>query len=1259
MTGSSKSPDRLRSLLTQCSHHDKDERYMAISDLKSEIESQPLLESSLQLSIRSAMFARLEDSSSDVQAIAVNCLCSIVQKFNADQVIELVGSIGGLARTKTDPGPREVYSEALRSIVEYVPRGVGKQVFDLLFPSIFEAMGSGTYIGHDQEARANERTLTLRLLQSLLERFDRGSIGEENCLRILPILIKEINQDRNFSDSVVPSVVGSFSGVCSPAVLSQLVLYIVKQLSAPSSGVSPAMIVFTLACIARRSGRRIVQYSSDIIRVLNNVAGLRTTPDLSDTEEDIVAVRQHALTVIQTLIRVGPRFILPQANMVIELSLSLMSLDPNFVETQCDDDGMDDYENDDWGLESDSLAQDDAGDTTWKVRLAALKLVSTFIECDEFANIIRPLFISLIDSLQSRFIERETSVQVQVFQTFTSLITIIPELDSQGENEQNLCKATSSRMTTILQHLRPYIVTSIAQTRLAAHAVVNQLVHTLNGSIVQYFPTIFDCVVEAIGDKDDAAIQLLSLDSIQAMINNMSQEDIVQMGLKRVIDALTESANHEKSHAISKVCAKSFESLSVLFVRMRSSRTSLVYYESSLFSPVYNTMLQAVRTQQESAQSDAHRAASLALAEYLACFGHYLDSNEVLSSIDLMLESTRSRLTESSGLQFLQTVGESSIINSVLAPHAQYIFISIVNILESKAKQSFSTIISYMSVLGTYLDHFENMLTVQALSQCLNALFPFGHSPDATVFPSVHVVSAKLLHALSQRGDKLPMSVMSPLVNQCVSALKVADSLPQSALAAINGVLCGIVSLSNVDEYVSLINILESLPFQQPLLHQTALAPLGHAIADCMIAHSYPDQESLLFASINEFFDRIRPDASSVSLQLVLTIIGDIGNKFALPETLLQHLFSVILSLCMHENESVRNAAAYALGNCIANNANIMILPIVEHMCQNQPQILYFLLHSLKEFFMCPSISDISEQHINFVVPKFLEYAGSDNEGVRQITAECLGKLLVLSPALMISFVENRLRSSSPLIRTTVVTAVKFSYGQRQSGESVSVNSIIPLMTDSNIGVKRQVFLALTAAVQNKSQAFKEGHLLEESIIPCAINASKVNVDLIRKVDFGAFQEIVDDGLLLRQVAYSCLKTVVEHYPGRIPVGSTIVQLADRVATDPDLDLQCTAYQLMTSLAELVPPGLQVDFLEQLPSLLLPSVKTKLAQIRRNPQDTDARKLLAAFIVTVHALHNLNGAESECPKFHVFYQQVLKTALLSEFLKEHQQEPPI
>eukprot|EP00474_Spongospora_subterranea_P011410 CRZ11868.1 hypothetical protein [Spongospora subterranea] len=121
-------------------------------------------------------------------------------------------------------------------------------------------------------------------------------------------------------------------------------------------------------------------------------------------------------------------------------------------------------------------------------------------------------------------------------------------------------------MTTILQHLRPYIVTSIAQTRLAAHAVVNQLVHTLNGSIVQYFPTIFDCVVEgrlevifltklssnreqtAIGDKDDAAIQLLSLDSIQAMINNMSQEDIVQMGLKRVIDALTESANHEKSH---------------------------------------------------------------------------------------------------------------------------------------------------------------------------------------------------------------------------------------------------------------------------------------------------------------------------------------------------------------------------------------------------------------------------------------------------------------------------------------------------------------------------------------------------------------------------------------------------------------------------------------------------------------------------------------------------------------------------------------
>lgn len=50
---------------------------MAISDLKSMIESLPNLDAAMQATVRQEIFKRLQDSSSDVQAIALNWYRSI------------------------------------------------------------------------------------------------------------------------------------------------------------------------------------------------------------------------------------------------------------------------------------------------------------------------------------------------------------------------------------------------------------------------------------------------------------------------------------------------------------------------------------------------------------------------------------------------------------------------------------------------------------------------------------------------------------------------------------------------------------------------------------------------------------------------------------------------------------------------------------------------------------------------------------------------------------------------------------------------------------------------------------------------------------------------------------------------------------------------------------------------------------------------------------------------------------------------------
>ena len=62
---------KISSLLSLLSHFDKDERYMAMSDLIIELELVSELDTTLQTYIRNATLKLLEDSSTECQTVAV------------------------------------------------------------------------------------------------------------------------------------------------------------------------------------------------------------------------------------------------------------------------------------------------------------------------------------------------------------------------------------------------------------------------------------------------------------------------------------------------------------------------------------------------------------------------------------------------------------------------------------------------------------------------------------------------------------------------------------------------------------------------------------------------------------------------------------------------------------------------------------------------------------------------------------------------------------------------------------------------------------------------------------------------------------------------------------------------------------------------------------------------------------------------------------------------------------------------------------
>lgn len=48
-------------------------------------------------------------------------------------------------------------------------------------------------------------------------------------------------------------------------------------------------------------------------------------------------------------------------------------------------------------------------------------------------------------------------------------------------------------------------------------------------------------------------------------------------------------------------------------------------------------------------------------------------------------------------------------------------------------------------------------------------------------------------------------------------------------------------------------------------------------------------------------------------------------------------------------------------------------------------------------------------------------------EGTRNVVAECLGKLTLINPSALLPKLQESLKTDSPMMRTTIVTAIKFT----------------------------------------------------------------------------------------------------------------------------------------------------------------------------------------------------------------------------------------
>ncbi|KAL6545681.1 Cullin-associated NEDD8-dissociated protein 1 [Orobanche gracilis] len=235
-------------------------------------------------------------------------------------------------------------------------------------------------------------------------------------------------------------------------------------------------------------------------------------------------------------------------------------------------------------------------------------------------------------------------------------------------------------------------------------------------------------------------------------------------------------------------------------------------------------------------------------------------------------------------------------------------------------------------------------------------------------------------------------------------------------------------------------------------------------------------------------------------------------------------------------------------------------LPFILDKIDNQQKKQYLLLHSLKEVIVRQSVdkADFDDSSVEKITNLLFNHCESEEEGVCNAVAECLGKIAVIKPGKLVS----ALKYPAAFTRATVVIAVKYSIVERQ--EKIAgilypeISYFLMLIKDHDRHVSRAAVLALSTAAHNKPSLIKG--LLPE-LLPFLYDQTVIK---------GPFKHTVDDGLELRKAAFECVDTLLDSCLDQVNTSSFIVPYL-LSGLDDHYDVKMPGHLILSKLADKCP----------------------------------------------------------------------------------------
>ncbi|CEG47211.1 TATA-binding protein-interacting protein [Plasmopara halstedii] len=1206
--------DKIAQLLDKTTDFDKDERYMATSDLCVELNKDVDLGSYLEPKVCVAVLKQLDDKSNDVQSIAVKCLGILVTKVQVAQVADICSKLCDLILNGKSE-LRDIYSIGLKTIVADVSQSTGASIANSICVRLL------TSFGKDKDVAVKAETLDI--LNDILRRFGYD-VSTEHAT-IMELLMMQLNDESPLVRKRATACLGSLGVMASDVLVSRLVEHLIQGIQRSTDFTNVRTLIQTIGMLSRTAGHRLGQHLDAVIRILMHYCG--QFGDESMQNEDSDELRAICFQAFESFVIRCHNEIMPHVEPILELVMQFIFYDPNYNYVDSADEDEDMNEDEEEYSDEDGGYSDDDDDTSWKVRRAALRVLAAIITTRP--ELLEQLYLRCAQPLISRFKEREDNVRVDVFGVFSELLRTTRRILSSSNGTSSFQQQTSNPCITQLEMRLNALVNAAnkqfgmkasVSSRCAVVTMLSELAMVEHGKLGDFIGRLIPNILNAVEDKH-SDLKLDALLCLRLLVDTHTMKPF-QSHIDSIVRIAVQCANGDWYKTVAKALSL-IESL-VRIIRSTDDR-DLTYKAYAI--PLFEAVLPRLKIYD--VDQEIKEAAISSIGTIVAVLGDELGSR-VEEVYPLLLERLHNEVTRVHSIKAIGVIARSKL-SLDMSP----------------------VLVECTQTLAHLLRQQSRPLKQATLSTLTDLVVSKGESMSVTLLCEVVQEASHLLTDTDLQLCRMSITLVSNSIQVCPSVTLTKNFLENAqpeALKLCHSSMLQSPTLDVLKDFFAQLTQLNSRGSSFTdlfeALMRTPTEESKHSvlnIARCVAGVCAVTSEENRAMALAKFIGDITQIESERKRILALHCLGEFGRKSKLAGY--SDFKELIFKSLNDSSEEVKAAAAYSLGSiCVGNMEEYLDSIMVKLECGENS---YLLLTSLREV-----ISDhVADPHhgiatyVNRVLPVLQDLSARQEEGVRNMVSECMGKLAVTNGSKIMPIVAELCQSSDIRSRWTAVTSLKYAMTTTAQDLDAIFAYIDPFLTaleDEDIHVRRAALLTLNTAIHHHPHYLVP--YVRDRIFPVLLKTTEIKLE--RVVDLGPFKHKVDDGLPLRKAAYSCVETLIQVLPQQLDISLFIDQLK-RGLGDLD-DIQMLSHQILIKICN-VQPGSIVGALDSLVEPLEKTINKKVKEDQVGPEIERAKDLIRSALRALDAMSVVNDANSH-PRLNTVIESAKKNKLLCPLL---------